>query len=173
MLSANALRHQMILPEQQSIYDYWRSKCRGGSLPRREDIHPTDLAQYLPTISLIELCSENQKCQFKYRLAGTRFYDIYKQELTGQYVSDMPKGSSRDYWGRVLTRIVDTRRPSAGVVRSALSGKTHMAQFWIRLPLTVSDAKTDMPVKMILGFDKFVRLSEMKAAESDKSKIYA
>ncbi len=173
MLSSNALRHQMILPEQQAIYDYWRSKCKGGHLPSREDISAVDLAQYLPTISLIELCQENKDCRFKYRLAGTRFYDIYKKELTGRYINDMPEGSRKDYWERVLTRVVDTKRPSAGVVRSGLSGKTHMAQFWIRLPLIVPDAQNSMPIKMILGFDKFVKLSEMDVAAPDKNKVYA
>lgn len=169
MLAGNALRHQMILPEQQAIYDYWRTKCKGEALPTREDIDPTDLFAYLPTITMMEVCNQAECEQYKFRLAGTRFYDIYKTELTGQYVSDMPEGSRRAYWNRVLSRVTERRRPSAGVVRSALSGRTHMAQFWIRLPLVDENNR----VKVILGFDKFVKLSELETETPEPEKIYA
>jgi len=43
MLSGNALRHQIIMPEQQKFYDYWRSKCRAGQFPSREDILPEEV----------------------------------------------------------------------------------------------------------------------------------
>jgi len=76
MLAGNALRHQMILPEQQAVYDYWRSKCKAGSLPSRSDIDPSDLAEYLPTIALLELSSVVENKLFNFRLAGTGRYDI-------------------------------------------------------------------------------------------------
>lgn len=167
MLAGNALRHQMILSEQRAIYDYWRAKCSGNRLPTREDISPSDIVDYLPTISLIERCE--QLDSFKFRLAGTGFYDIYKRELTGHYIEDMPDGSRRDYWNRVLTRVAQQQRPSAGVVRSNLSGKTHMAQFWIRLPLASKKENR----KTILGFDKFVKLSEIADETPAQTKIYA
>lgn len=169
MLAGNALRHQMILPEQQALYDYWRSQCHGGRLPSRHDIDPADLGEYLPTISLVELRPEVDKMRYQFRLAGTGLYDIYSREITGEYLSNLPKGSRRDYWGRVLGRVTERAKPSAGVVRSAISGKTHMAQFWIRLPLS-RDGQT---VSMILGFDKFVKLSEMKPSSVIKEKISA
>lgn len=172
MLQGNALRHQILLPEQQAIYDYWRSKCRGQILPSRDDIQAIELADYLPAISLIELCSDNHECQYKYRLAGTQFYDIYKRELTGQYINELPQGSRRDYWMRILNRVVKRRKPSAGVVRSALSGKTHMAQFWIRLPL-ISGDNNQSNVRMILGFDKFIPLSDLSLQPEASEKIYA
>lgn len=169
MLAGNALRHQMILPEQQALYDYWRAKCKGDKLPSRDDICPSDLIDYLPTVSMFEICTAQEDPRFKFRLAGTKFYDIYKTELTGQYVCDMPQGSRRAYWNRVLSRVTDRRRPSAGVVRSALSGRTHMAQFWIRMPLVCENNQ----VKVILGFDKFVKLSELETEVTVSDKIYA
>ncbi len=169
MISGNALRHQMILPEQQAVFDYWRSKCRGGALPTRGDIDPSELAPYLPTVSLLDVKDDGLKNTFQFRLAGTGLYDVYSREITGSRLTDLPPGSRRDYWDRVLNRVVARGKPSAGAMRSAISGRTHIAQFWVRLPLS-TDGKT---VSMILGFDKFVKLSEVELSESANAKIPA
>ncbi|MEE9348227.1 MAG: PAS domain-containing protein [Robiginitomaculum sp.] len=170
MITGNALRHQMILPEQQALYDYWRSKCKGGNIPSRDDIDPAELGEFLPTISLVEPVSvDGGDDKYQVRLAGTDLYKIYKQEITGQFLSDMPTGSRRAYWKRVLGRVVEQAKPSAGAVRSAISGKSHMAQFWIRLPLSCDGES----VTMVLGFDKFVKLSEVAASQPALEKLSA
>lgn len=169
MISGNALRHQMILPDQQAIFDYWRSKCRAGSLPARSDIDPSEIAPYLPTMSMLDVDTSAEKTTFQFRLAGTGLYDVYSREVTGSYLTELPLGSRRDYWDRVLNRVVTRAKPSAGAMRSAISGKTHIAQFWVRLPLS-SDGKS---VSTILGFDKFVKLSDVALTETLQSKISA
>ncbi len=169
MISGNALRHQMILPEQQAIFDYWRSKCRGGRIPSRSDIDPTEIALYLPTVSLLDIEGSAEARAFRFRLAGTGLYDVFSREITGTVLTDLPMGSRRAYWDRVLNRVVDRAKPSAGAMRSAISGKTHIAQFWVRLPLSDDGEK----VSMILGFDKFVKLSDVASAEAESSKIPA
>ena len=169
MISGNALRHQMILPEQQAIFDYWRSKCRGGAIPSRDDIDPSEIVTYLPTISLLDVDKTGETTAFKFRLAGTGLYDVYSREITGSRVTDLPVGSRRDYWDRVLNRVVDRAKPSAGAMRSAISGRTHIAQFWVRLPLS-TDGET---VSMILGFDKFVKLSEVEASDTQHTQVSA
>jgi len=87
MLSGNALRHQMILPEQQRFYDYWRSKCKGGVFPSRHDILPEDIVGQLTMTSLLgveQSVSESpQDRRFKYRLAGTGFWNLYQDEIQG------------------------------------------------------------------------------------------
>ena len=169
MIAGNALRHQMILPEQQAVYDYWRSKCKSGILPSRDDIDPSDLSDYLPTMSIVDVTDKPTGQRFSYRLAGTGLYEIYGREITGSTLESLPLGSRHVYWERILGRVVDRARPSAGAVRSAISGKTHMAQFWVRLPL--SQNGTD--VTMILGFDKFVKLSDVQAVVTQDDKISA
>jgi len=169
MLQVSAERHQIILPEQRELYDYWRSKCADGKIPTREDINPVDIAQFLPTLSLVQPVGEGDARRYQYRLAGTKFWDVYRREITGDYIDNLPEGSRRDYWARVLSRVIERAHPSAGVQRMAMSGRTHMAQFWVRLPL----ASDGVNVDMILGFDKFVKLSEISNQAVDNSKIYA
>ena len=157
MLAGTALRHQMILPAQQSLYDYWRSKCRGGKIPSRYDINPSEIHTQLPMISLVETCNLSQQRRFKYRLAGTGFWDLYDAEITGKYIDELSIGCRSEYWHRVLGRVVDQKRPSAGVTRPGTPLRAHLAQFWIRLPLS-DDGEN---ISMVLGFDHLVSVSEL------------
>ena len=169
MIAGNALRHQMILPEQQYIYDYWRSKCTGGQLPHRSDINPADIREHLPMVSLVECRTEEQGRRFKYRLAGTGFWELFEAEITGKYIDELPIGDRKDYWERVLSRIVDLRRPSAGVTNPGTPCRSHLAQFWIRLPLVDDEGK----ISLIMGYDHLVKAKEAQAAVGAPNKIFA
>jgi hypothetical protein len=169
MISGNALRHQMILPEQQYLFDYWRSKCRHGRLPCRSDINPADFQEHLPMISIVDICYKTTNPRFKYRLAGTGFWDLFEAEITGKYIDELPIGDRVGYWNRVMGRIASRGRPSAGVTRPGTPWRGHLAQFWIRLPLSEDGEK----VTMILGFDHLVRLSDMPELMGVSEKISA
>lgn len=168
MLSGNALRHQIILPEQQRFYDYWRSKCRGGVFPSRHDILPEDIVGQLTMTSLIDV-EEAGNRRFKYRLAGTGFWNLYEDEIQGQYIDELPLGDRCAYWDRILGQVVDKRRPYVGVTRPGTPNGNHFAQFWIRLPL--SDNGTD--INLILGYDHLVKMSDVEALQPVTEKKYA
>ena len=157
MLAGQALRHQMVLPLQQSLYDYWRSKCAGGKLPSRFDIDPVNIKSHLPMVSLTEVNFDEANTRFKMRLAGTGFWDLYEDEIQGRFVDELPIGDRCKYWHRVLSQVKTSRRPTAGVTRPGTPFGAHLAQFWIRLPL--SENGTD--VNMILGYDHLVKVSDI------------
>lgn len=169
MLQGNALRHQMVLPEQQAVYDYWRSRCKGGVFPSRFDIEPEQLREHLPMVTLIETVDRETQMRFRYRLAGTGFWSLYADEIQGQFVDELPIGDRVDYWQRVLGNIVEKRRPMAGVTRTGTPTGGHLAQFWIRLPLS-TDGQT---IDMILGYDHLVKLSDVARQEESGQQLYA
>lgn len=169
MLAGRALRHQMILPEQQYLYDYWRSKCRGGCLPRRSDIDPLEIRDQLPMVSLVDICTKKEDTRFMYRLAGTGFWDLYDEEIQGKYIDELPIGEKVQYWNRVLGRVTTLGRPSAGVTRPGTPSRSHLALFWIRLPLS-RDGKN---VTTILGFDHLVSLSDVPEMATVDQRISA
>jgi hypothetical protein len=169
MLAGTALRHQMILPQQQYVYDYWRSKCRAGCLPSRADIDPSDICEHLPMITVTEACHVSERTRFKYRLAGTGFWELFEDEITGQYIDELPIGNRREYWHRVLNRVINLRRPSAGVTKPGTPMRGHLAQFWIRLPLSDDGVN----VTSILGFDHLVKYSELEQYAAEPEKISA
>ena len=169
MLSANAFRHQMVLPEQQSIYDYWRSKCRKGQLPSRHDIDPSQIVAHLPMISLIEVQPTAARTRFQCRLAGTGFWDLFEDEIQGRFIDELPMGDRCCYWDRILTKIAQNGRPTAGVTRPGTPLGGHLAQFWIRLPL--SENGTD--VNLILGYDHLVKMSDIPQPVEPRERISA
>jgi hypothetical protein len=175
MLSGNALRHQIILPQQQEFYDYWRSKCREGHFPSRTDILPEEIRAHLPMTTIMERVegvagadgkSENR---YRHRLAGTGYWSLYEREIQGLHVDELPIGCRVDYWQNVLDKVIDTRKPYVGVTRPNTPNGSHMAQFWVRLPL--SDNGTD--INMILGFDHLVKMSDVPAIQPIREKVYA
>jgi len=159
MLSGNALRHQIILPQQQKFYDYWRSKCRAGAFPSRHDILPEDIPAQLPMTTIMERVEaegEDDR-RYRHRLAGTGFWNLYEGEIQGSHVDELPIGCRVDYWHKILDRVIDTRKPYVGVTRPNTPNGSHMAQFWVRLPL--SDNGTD--INMILGYDHLIKMSDV------------
>lgn len=172
MLSGNALRHQIILPQQQKFYDYWRSKCRAGKFPSREDILPEEIHQQLPMTTIMErvpAASQGGQARYKHRLAGTGFWNLYDQEIQGRHVDELPIGCRVDYWHKVLDQVITTRKPLVGVTRPNTPNGSHLAQFWVRLPL--SDNGTD--INMILGYDHLAKMSDVPLAKPQPEKIYA
>lgn len=143
-----AFRAQLVVPEQRQLYDYWRSRVSDRALPSREDINPAEFARLLPNVSLIDV----EDGRFRVRLAGTRLRDIYDREVTGKYLDELDWGDKAEYWISAYRRVVENRQPAQGIVRSPRTGKDHLVQFWLRLPLS-RDGTT---VTMILCYDSFV-----------------
>ena len=159
MLSGNALRHQIILPQQQKFYDYWRRKCRAGVFPSRNDILPEEITAQLPmtTIMVRETDAATGGRRYRHRLAGTGYWNLYQREIQGRFVDELPIGCRVDYWHRVLDKVIDTRKPYVGVTRPNTPNGSHLAQFWVRLPL--SENGTD--IDAILGFDHLAKMKDI------------
>ncbi len=162
MLTGNAFRHQIVLPEQQLFYDYWRSKCQNGRIPTREDINPSDITPYLPMVSLTDVQTGPSGRRYQCRLAGTGFWDLYEEEIQGRYMHELPMlPEQKSYWNRVLGQVAENRRPTAGVTKTGTPLGSHLAQFWIRLPLSTNGRD----VNLILGYDHLMKMSDIPDQE--------
>jgi hypothetical protein len=162
----------MVLPQQREIYDYWRRKCRGECLPSADDIKPEELASQLSMVTLTEPvpCDVNPGAKrYFYRLAGTGFWRFYDQEIQGRFVDELPIGCRADYWHRVLDMVVTHRRPYHGVTKPNTPIGSHMAQFWIRLPLSADGDRVDT----ILGYDYIAPLEQAVAPLQAQKKVFA
>ena len=145
-----AFRAQLVIPEQQHLYDYWREQARGKTMPSRDEIHPGGFVRLLPTVSLIDV--EREPKRYRVRLAGTGLREVYQREMTGIYLDEAHWGKNRDYWLAACYRIVNRKRPAQGIVRTPARGKEHLVQFWLRLPLSSDGRQVDM----ILCYDSFI-----------------
>ncbi len=156
MESELAFRAQLVIPEQRQLFDYWRKQACGKPMPARDEIHPSGFARLLPTVSLIDV--ERDPKRYRVRLAGTGLHEVYQQEMTGVYLDEAQWGQNRDYWLAACYRIVDRKKPAQGIIRTPATGKDHLVQFWLRLPLSNNGNQVDM----ILCYDSFI--STEKAA---------
>ena len=137
----------------QEMFAYWASLRRGGSLPSREDLHPSGIKRMLPTVSLIDVKRDlGGAIDYRLRLAGTGLYTVYGREITGRTLEDVYNSAAVEYWRRELDKVVTERRPGVGVHSLAWKGSPHMSILWLRLPL----ASNGRDVDMILGYDAVV-----------------
>ncbi|MGB3455804.1 MAG: PAS domain-containing protein [Litorimonas sp.] len=170
-----SLRHQMVLPQQQDFYAYWQAKCEGGRLPSRRDIDPCDIVDKLPMVTLTERVPaaapevSDLSHRYVFRLAGTGFWRFYGDEIQGMHVDELPIGCRADYWHRVLDLVVSQRRPFHGVTKPNTPMGSHMAQFWVRLPLSEDGVNVDT----ILGYDHLCPLEDVVQRQEPREKVYA
>ncbi len=151
-----AFKAQLVIPEQRQIFDYWISIAKEGRLPSRRDINPCDFPRLLPLISLIDV--DLVRKRFRVRLAGTQLREHYGHDITGIYLDEVDYGSKTDYWLSAFHRVAFEGRPAQGIVRGSREHKEHLAQFWIKLPLS-EDGKN---VSMILSYDVFLPVAQAK-----------
>lgn len=132
----------------EEMFSYWASRRSPGRIPGRAQIDPCDFKRHLPTVSLIDVRGGDRP-DYRLRLAGTGLYRVYGGEITGKALEDIYAEPASDYWRTELDRVVETRRPAAGVHSFAWRGAAHLSIMWLRLPLASDGREVDM----ILGYD--------------------
>lgn len=160
-----AIRAQLIIPEQLQLFDYWRAKCTDHRFPLRSDIHPADIKVQLPSLSLLDVVGSDD-LQLRVRLAGTRLRDYFGVELTGRCLADLDLGDQRDYWCAAYNEVLVGARPAQGVVPLSPWGRPQMFQFWLRLPLMDEQGR----IVMVLGHDACLQ-SEKAHAIADRANL--
>jgi len=153
-----AIRAQLIIPEQAELFDYWRSKCTDSRFPSRSDIQPAELKSSLPSLSLYDV-KGSEPLQLNVRLAGTRLRDYLGLEITGRTLADFDLGDQRAYWEAAYEEVLVGARPAQGVVQMVPWGKPEIFQFWLRLPLMDGEGK----IVMVLGHDAFLQSEKARA----------
>ncbi|WP_374655000.1 PAS domain-containing protein [Dongia sp.] len=93
----------------RQLYRYWLAKCRGGCLPSRADIDPTDIPRLLPYLTLVEVVADHRR--YVYRLVGTKEVEVRGQDPTGKSVAEAFYGPSAEEAHMFYDLAVATGRP--------------------------------------------------------------
>lgn len=144
-----------MLGDQREVYEYWLELRRESRMPARSDFRPGGIVRRLPMVSLVELSSCERR--FRFRLAGTGLRDVFGQELTGRYLTDIPFGEQMDFWRDVYDGVAESAAPAQGYTRLAWRDRPAVVQAWLRLPLAGPDGE----VASILGYDRFLPMERM------------
>lgn len=100
-------------PLVAGLRDYWDSKCLGGTIPRRDDIDPSEIVGLLPVILISDLT--HSPFRIRYRLVGTRIVRIAGFNFTGQYLHELAPPNIAAEWLGAYTLSWERRVPTYGV----------------------------------------------------------
>ena len=78
---------QIESPLIRQLFTYWQSKCRGGTVPRRADIDPSEIPKLMPSLLIVDI--EHEPFRVRYRLVGTRIVQATGFEFTGKYLDEI------------------------------------------------------------------------------------
>ncbi|HEV2365323.1 MAG TPA: PAS domain-containing protein [Caulobacteraceae bacterium] len=145
------------LRAHQELIAYWRQVRGSARLARRRDIDPAGIKRLLPNILLIDVLERPR--DYRMRLAGTAFYEVFGGEITGRRLADVHTPEGAAYWRDELDAVVGSRRPRVGWYALDWRNRARAQILWLRLPLAANGAD----VNMILGYDAVVGLAGQDA----------
>ena len=92
--------------------EYWRSKKPSpDGIPKRADIHPRDMINYLPGIVIIKRVIENGKKRYIYALAGSDSAMASGMDITGKYVDEIFNELDRSAAFDTFEKILSSGKP--------------------------------------------------------------
>lgn len=129
--------------EAAEVLAYWRSKCRGGALPRRADIRPEELKAHLPHLVLMNVAPAQQATpgfRLVTRLIGTHVAAHFG-ELTEMDIADMPNAAAAERIYYMAGRVIAARAPLMSRVRGIAPEQTHLTAYALYMPLRAADSE--------------------------------
>ena len=132
-------------PRFRHLADYLSSKAAPGRLAGRQDIEPTEIADLLPWIMLIDVIRQgSSEPRYRIRLVGTGVVAIQGRDGTGQFVEDVLNDTGAAAIIRGYDEIVHSHEPQyrKGVVATA--GRDHVLYRRIAFPLARDGVNVDM-----------------------------
>jgi hypothetical protein len=138
-------------PGPKLVYEYWQRKLQGRRMPARSDIDPLDLKPVLPHLILLDV--QSSPLDFRYRVAGTRTYDIFGFDLTGKSVREIgPTAVSQGVWAS-LAALASDGVPQYVKLEFTTSDGYARAYHVLRLPLG-DDGKAVDRVLVMTAFER-------------------
>ena len=137
-------------PKFRWMFDYWRERFRGASLPARSDVDPVDFPGLLGQINLIDVVEEPSRTRFRYRLWGSLVTEIMGRDCTGQFLDDIDI-LDRSEIGRVFLDAVSTRRPHFWRRPVPEGNKRYQSYRRLLLPLAEDGQRVDMLLALLVG----------------------
>jgi PAS domain len=95
-------------PKVLQFYEFWRSRCKAGGLPKKSDMDPVDMGPFLANIVLTEVSYE--PLDFKYRIIGEELISRLGN-LTGKRVREMALINVSSSAYQNYCAVVETKRP--------------------------------------------------------------
>ena len=161
-------------PRFRWMFNYWRSRSRGQTLPGRSDLDPVEFPRLLGQVNLIDVIPHEAGYRFRYRLWGSQVTEIIGSDFTGRFLDEIDQGEQSHEPIEVLEQTVASRRPHFW--RQDLPGDARRYRSYRRLLLPLADdgEVVDMLFALLIGdvnapreFGTEVRLPSQAKKRSD------
>jgi hypothetical protein len=120
-------------PRVRRVFDYWCSKASQGQIPQRAAIDPTELADVLSCLMIVEVIGD----RFRYRLVGTEVAANAGGDFTGSFL-DEQSFANRDFYLACYRDVRSRAEPVFCLDHWAYSdGRSGVAEFAM-MPLGVA-----------------------------------
>jgi hypothetical protein len=96
-------------PKAVALYQYWNARRGIRAMPGRSDIDPTEMRQWLPRITLVDVSPDG--AHFTYRLVGTQIVDLLGVDPTGQPVESAWPAEEATLILESCREVVEARKP--------------------------------------------------------------
>ena len=126
----------------QALLAYWERIRGDRRMPSRQDISPADIPALLPFLILVDRIDDPP--DFRFRLAGTNFRDITRQEATGKRIAEVFPVEFADTMREHWTAVADRQQPLACSGRLWVPDRDHVHWEGLLLPLSTDGRWADM-----------------------------
>lgn len=94
-----------------SVYAHWLIVRGEHSMPRRQDIDPTNIKRELPYVYIAQVMRDEAGMWFRFRLMGSKLVENLKQDGTGRVLLDLQIGGWEVEWRKNLVYATQMKMP--------------------------------------------------------------
>ena len=131
-------------PPLRALYEYWDGKRAGRAMPRRRDLDPLEMKEWLGRLVLVDVVDDG--ADFNYRVHGSVLSGRIGFDMTGRLLSSLDH-AIRDA-AMAEYREAYRRRGALFIPGSSLLDRPHTIFDKLILPLSEGD---DVPTMLIAG----------------------
>jgi hypothetical protein len=122
-------------PQYEKLLTLWREKSGDKPMPRRSQITPRDLKDFLRDILIFERIGRYPS-QFRWRLVGTGITQITGHNMTGKTIEESVPAEHLPRWIECGDLILDGGQPLRFLGRVHISGREYLDAENLFLPLS-------------------------------------